>query len=212
MVAAQDVSGPIRGCFIGRLVPYKGPDMLLEAAGPALKSGRFQLDILGDGPMRPALEAQVRREGLGAVTFHGMCPMPGAGHRRRANLLTFPSIREFGGGVVLEAMALGVVPLIVDYAGPGELVGEGDGLQGADRHPGRGRRGFRARLETILEAPGELPAVASRARAHALEHFTWPAKAAQVARIYDWVLAGRPAPVPDPFGNSADLAAGIGTQ
>jgi glycosyltransferase involved in cell wall biosynthesis len=134
--------------------------MLLEAAGPALKSGRFQLDILGDGPMRPALEAQVRREGLGdAVTFHGMVP-----HAQvqtiatRANLLTFPSIREFGGGVVLEAMALGLVPLIVDYAGPGELVGEGLGYKVPIGTRAEIVARFRARLETILEAPGELPA------------------------------------------------------
>jgi glycosyltransferase involved in cell wall biosynthesis len=214
MVSPQDISGPIRGCFIGRLVPYKGPDILLEAAGPALKSGRFRLDILGDGPMRPALEAQVREQGLGdAVTFHGMVP-----HTQvqtiatRANLLTFPSIREFGGGVVLEAMVLGLVPLIVDYAGPGELVGDGLGYKVPIGTRAEIVARFRDRLETILDAPGELPGIAARARAHALEHFTWPAKAAQVARIYDWVLAGRPAPVPDLFRRPADLAVGPGTQ
>ena len=116
LTAKQDTNGIIRACFIGRLVPYKGPDMLLEAAAPLLRVGTLCLDIIGDGPMRGALEAQAAALDLGdAVRFHGALP-----HEKvqdvavRANLLTFPSIREFGGGVVLEAMALGVVTVVAE--------------------------------------------------------------------------------------------------
>ena len=75
LTAKQDTNGIIRACFIGRLVPYKGPDMLLEAAAPLLRVGTRCLDIIGDGPMRGALEAQAAALDLGdAVRFHGALP------------------------------------------------------------------------------------------------------------------------------------------
>ena len=188
--------GALRTCFVGRLVPYKGCDMLLEAAGPLLDQGRMTLDIVGDGPMAADLRA---RAGTG-VTFHGWLD-----HARvqdvlaQSHVLTFPSIREFGGGVVLEAMALGTVPLVVDYAGPGELVQDGWGL----KIPCNGRAGIvaalRERLERLADDPAQLPPLADAARARVQSHFTWARKAEQVSRVYDWVRDGSKGAPPELF-------------
>nr|AIA94704.1 Glycos_transf_1 [uncultured Myxococcus sp.] len=90
---------------------------MLEAAAPLMREGRLTLDMIGDGPMLADLRKRAGTLGIaGAVTFHGWVP-----HRDVSSILAacdlfaFPSIREFGGGVVLEAMALGVPPLVVDY-------------------------------------------------------------------------------------------------
>ncbi len=40
LTAPQPGTLPLRGCFIGRLVPYKGADMAIEAALPLLRDGR----------------------------------------------------------------------------------------------------------------------------------------------------------------------------
>jgi glycosyltransferase involved in cell wall biosynthesis len=40
------------------MVPYKGPDMLLEAAAPLLRRDASRLDMVGDGPMLGDLKAQ----------------------------------------------------------------------------------------------------------------------------------------------------------
>ena len=67
---------PLQGAFVGRLVPYKGADMLLEAAADFLRKGQLELHIIGDGPQRPLLEAMVERLGIqSSVRFHGWIPM-----------------------------------------------------------------------------------------------------------------------------------------
>lgn len=192
--AQRDGDGILRGIFVGRLVPYKGADMAISAAAPLMREGRMTLDIIGDGPMMEDLKGIAAREGVdGAVTFRGNQPHGQvAAAMSRAHLLVFPSIREFGGGVVLEAMAMGVVPLVVDYAGPGELVRDGLGL----KVPLGTRSEIISRITPVLQQladdPAPLASLGRAAQTHARTKFTWGAKAQQVAEVYDWVLGRRP--------------------
>jgi glycosyltransferase involved in cell wall biosynthesis len=184
-------SHPVRGIFIGRLVPYKGADMLLEAALPLLRDGRMTLDIVGDGPQKPHLREVVAREHLEhAVTLAGWVPHEKVQDRLvQADVLPFPSIREFGGGVALEAMAAGVVPIVPDYGGLGELVSPNTGFRIAMGN----RAEIIGRLRDVLASIAADPAAtiepksaAAYRRAH--EQFTWAAKAKQTLAVYDWVL------------------------
>lgn len=195
-IATPPQQGPLKAVFVGRLVPYKGADMLIEAAVPLLRAGKLELSILGDGPEKAALERRVRE-----ASVEGRVSLPGwVAHEKVQDLLrehhvfAFPSVREFGGGVVLEAMALGVVPIVVDYAGPAELVTDATGF----RVPLGSRAEVVARLREVLarlcDDRSGLPAIAERARARVRTHFTWEAKARQVLKVYDWVLGRAPKP------------------
>lgn len=200
--SSRDRSSPLRGCFVGRLVPYKGPDMLIEAAEPFLRDKSLVLDILGNGPLEAELQAKVKNSGLeDAVTFHGW-----VAHEKvqeilaDADLLTFPSVREFGGGVVLEAMALGVVPVICDYAGPAELVDADTGFKVAMGSRTKVTASFRDTLAGIIANPDQLNSKSKAAREKVAAFYTWARKAEQIKKIYDWVLSGQgPIPVPIPF-------------
>lgn len=194
-------TGPLRACFVGRLVPYKGPDMLLEAAEPLLQSGQLHIDILGDGPLMPALQEWVQsRELHHAVNLSGWVPHQDLqGIMCQSQLLTFPSIREFGGGVVLEAMALGLVPVIVDYAGPAELLTPETGYAVPIGTRPEIVQALRTTLTKLCNDPTPLQTQAELCRRHVQDWFTWSAKAQQVKSVYDWVLRSspsRPQPVP----------------
>jgi glycosyltransferase involved in cell wall biosynthesis len=195
----MEPGAPLRVAFLGRLVPYKGADLLLEAALPLLRSGQIVLEIIGDGPQLPELRASVAREGVvDRVEFPGWVAHERVReHLSRAQVFAFPSVREFGGGVVLEAMALGLVPVVLDYGGPAELIPAGCGkvvpMGGRDEIV----RSVRDALLELLQSPAELHAAGLRAQKHVRDHFTWEAKARQLLAVYHWTLDGNPLPKPD---------------
>jgi glycosyltransferase involved in cell wall biosynthesis len=187
---------PLRVAFVGRLVPYKGADMLLEAIAPLARAGRARVEVIGDGPEAGALREQAAREGIaGAVSFAGWVEHREIARRLAGNhVLGFPSVREFGGGVVLEAMALGLVPIVADYGGPGELVSPRTGF--ALRMGPRAALvpQLRDALERLASDPSAIRPMGERARARVMRSFTWSAKAAQLMEVYRWVLGCRERP------------------
>lgn len=186
-------SAPLRVAFVGRLVPLKGVDMLLEAAAPLAREGRLRLDIIGDGP-----EAAKLKRLASELRMNDHVEFPGwvdhselAGRLRRSHVFGFPSVREFGGGVVLEAMALGLVPVVLDYGGPAELVPPGAGFT-VPLGPRRAIvEGLRESLSRMLASPDKVAGMGRRAQAHVSQNFTWDAKAGQMLQVYDWVLGVR---------------------
>lgn len=202
---ARAAPPPLRVAFIGRLVPYKGADMLIEAAAPLVRDGRVTLDIVGDGPELGRLREMVEREGIGGgVEFAGWVPQERLGERlARAHVFGFPSVREFGGAVVLEAMALGLVPVVLDYGGPGELVTPATGLALPMGPRGEIIGRYREVLERLAADPSRLAEMARRGRLQVERKFTWDAKASQVLGVYRWVM-GESLEKPDfgvPFGD-----------
>ncbi len=111
-----------------------------------------------------------------------------------AQVFAFPSIREFGGGVVLEAMALRLVPIVVNNGGPGELVSDDTGF----RVPLGSRESivmaFRTILEDLADSQERVATMGERARARVFGLFTWEVKARQVREVYRWVLGQRDKP------------------
>jgi glycosyltransferase involved in cell wall biosynthesis len=181
---------PIRVIFIGRLVPYKGADILIEAAAPLVREGKLEVEIIGDGPQLPELKELVRRENVeSGVTLAGWVEHGKLQDRLiEADVFAFPSIREFGGAVALEAMAVGVVPIVMDYGGPAELVTDETGFRIPMGSRDQIILRFRELLNDLCNDPRGMDAKSEAAYRRAHTQFTWQAKAAQVVEVYQWAL------------------------
>jgi glycosyltransferase involved in cell wall biosynthesis len=186
-------AGRFRFVTAGRLVPYKGLALTLEAIRRSSALRRCELVVIGDGPDRSAHEQFVAEHGLqGCVTFRGQVPQAElSAEMRRSQVFVFPSLREFGGGVILEAMACALPCLIVDYGGPGELVSAATGIKLPMRPREELIESLRTAMERLAADPDGCRRMGEAAAAEVRREHTWDAKAARVADIYRVVLDGR---------------------
>jgi glycosyltransferase involved in cell wall biosynthesis len=102
----------------GRLSDEKGFDLLLAAMPQVVASlPTAQLTILGQGPRKAVLEAQVRRLGLTeSVRFPGFQQNPWT-YLCHADLFVLPSRREAFSNVLLEALVLETPAVAMDCPG-----------------------------------------------------------------------------------------------
>ena len=156
----RQTDGRITFLYAGRLVPYKCADIAVAAfaAEPTLRHHRLR--IVGDGPDRLRLEQLIRENHLEAcVELAGQLTQAEVGQEmRRAEVFVFPSIRELGAGVVVEAMASAMTCVVTNYGAPGALVGTDRGIRIPLGSKEEVTRNFGKALAKVAESPDEIAA------------------------------------------------------
>jgi glycosyltransferase involved in cell wall biosynthesis len=182
--------------FVGGLIPIKGCDLALRAAASLLQKGLARFTIVGDGPERRSLEQLARSLGIEeVVSFCGWLIHSEALKRMRAaDVLVFPSIRDFGGAVVFEAMAMGAVPVVVDFGGPGDIVQPGVGYKVSLTNESDVVRQIEKVLVNLERDRELLDWLRQECKRHARERLTWEGKAEIMTQILTWSMGRGPKP------------------
>lgn len=177
---------PLKLIFCGRLEPYKGADMLIKAVAQVRDQGTpCHLSIVGDGSEMAELKKLVDTLKLNEhITFTGWVDQSQTRQfYQEADVFTFPSVREFGGAVVMEAMACSLPCIVIDNGGIAEYVDEESGI----RIPPKSEQFVIAEMARhIIAYASNRPmlhnhSVAARRRA---ELFRWTRKADEIVELY----------------------------
>lgn len=149
-----------------------------------------RLVMVGDGPLRPTLEARARDLGLnGAVRFLGAVPRA-ASFLPHFDVFVLSSVWEGMSNSLLEAMAAGRPVVATRVGGNPEVVVDGEtGLLVPPRDP-------RALADAVLRLLGD-PALAGRlgeaARRRVESQFTLEQMVSRMQELYDQLLARKQA-------------------
>jgi glycosyltransferase involved in cell wall biosynthesis len=185
--------GPLSAGYVGRLVPGKGVDLLIEAlSGLDLP---WKLTLAGDGPARADLErlAEVCQV-ADRVTFRSW--LPGSAlpdFYRTLDILILPSrptrnwIEQFG-RVLIEAMACGVACVGSDSGEIPYVLGAAGVV-----FPAGNARALRDALAGLAADPAERTRLATAGRQRVLAQFTMARVAAETAVAYRAIAARRSA-------------------
>jgi colanic acid/amylovoran biosynthesis glycosyltransferase len=169
--------------FVGRLVEKKGAAVLLDAVRRLPPSQRWNLEVVGDGPLADDLKQAA--EGL-PVTFSGAASRQQlANAYARSAVIVVPSVPAASGDqdglptVLLEAMGSGVAVVASDLPGINEAVVDGEtGLLVPPNDP----RALAEALTTLLTDDG-LRARLAKAAQNRSEAFTVEACAQRFVEI-----------------------------
>jgi glycosyltransferase involved in cell wall biosynthesis len=166
--------GPPRFLCACRLLYWKGLHIAIRAFAEIVRqipSAHFT--IVGDGPERARLEADVRRHGLhGQVTFIARIPQRKLFVLYESHdLLLFPSLHDSGGYVVLEALSHGMPVVCLDLGGPRDIVTSSSGLvvKTGGRNTTQVARDMADKICRLLESPQRMAELSAGAISRARE-------------------------------------------
>jgi glycosyltransferase involved in cell wall biosynthesis len=184
-VDRADRKGPVRLLFVGRIVRTKGLRDAIRALD-RIRDLDVVLDVVGDGNDRPACESLAAELAVSdRVVFHGKLPREAVdSFYEQADIFVFPSYREPGGNVSLEAMAFGLPLVVCLRGGPGANADDNCAIRLESESPDQLARDCAAAVRTLVEDRGLRLTMGLAARELAVSTHLWSHRLSRMEQLY----------------------------
>ncbi|MEX0270342.1 glycosyltransferase family 4 protein [Leptolyngbyaceae cyanobacterium UHCC 1019] len=189
---------PVKFIFMGRLLGWKGLDLLLPAFQQVLDQLPATLEIIGDGVAQDGLMQLAADLGLNdeqytskkgdrrpAIQFSGWLSQKECARRlQAADVLVLPSLFESGGAVVLEAMATGLPVIATKWGGPMDYIDESCGVLVSPQSREEFIHGLSTAMVRLAQSPTLREKMGRTGRHRVLKSFNWQKKTDTILQIY----------------------------
>jgi glycosyltransferase involved in cell wall biosynthesis len=174
--------------YAGKLLGLKGISLAVRAfALFAERHSDARFSIVGDGPERARLEFLIQRLKVGyCVDVNRWMPRAEVlSLMRDCDVFLFPSLRDGGGAVVVEAMAAGKPVVCMDIAGPGMHITEECGIKIPARSPHETVQLMALALERLYQDRELCCRMGQAARSRADHVYAWDRLGERLQKIYE---------------------------
>jgi len=171
----------------GRLVHWKNFSAAIKAFSDfSHRCPETRFKVIGDGPEKARLQELAEKAGVpDRIQFIPWLTRDELLREiRSSHVFLYPSLREGGGAVVVEAMASGVPVIALDIAGPGFHVQDAWGIKIEPRDPDFIIHEMSAALERLYLDGVLREGMGAKARERAAEYYRWDKLGDRMERIY----------------------------
>lgn len=203
-VSTNDLNSPIETRSENRIFDVVSAGTLIRVKGFGLTIKSFKefskfhpdsrLTIYGSGPEEPRLRKLIEQ-----VHLEDKVKLPGAVPRdvlmeriASCDVFLFPSLRDGGGTVVVEAMAMGRPVVCLDIGGPGMHITEDCGIKVAPSSPKEAVHGLAEALERLYLDRELGSQMGKAARDRAAQNYHWDKLGDRINLIYQAIMDGHP--------------------
>ncbi len=188
------VSGPLKVLWMGYFLRRKGAHLALDVIAEVKRHGQpIHLTIVGDGPLRPRIEARIEELGLAKnVCLAGRIrPFPEDADRvyNSADVFLFTSLHDTSGQVLLEAMEYGLPIVALDQHGTRDIVTEDTGFKIPILSAEQVVADMARSLIQLARDPALRIRMGANARTQVIERFSWQQRGELLREVYANALA-----------------------
>jgi glycosyltransferase involved in cell wall biosynthesis len=188
-VEGRAPDGPVKIMWSGLLQHRKALHLLLLALSQLPEAFKYELKILGRGPLQNRWQRMARKLGVEAhCTWLGWLSHEEALKQYKwADLFVFTSLRDTSGTVVLEALSHGVPVICLNHQGAGDMVTPECGIKIPPTEPAEVISALKDAIVTLSQNKSSLSDL-SRGALRQAEKYLWARNAEEMAGICSGII------------------------
>lgn len=170
------ISDDNRICFVGRLTPYKGAELLVKAVHLIHnKHPNLKVEIVGDGEEKENLINLCEKLNITHVIhFHGHLPLQEVENiYKRSSIFCFPTLTEASGNSLLEAMSYSLPIVTINNGGPKFMCPDEGAFKIDIDSPGKMIKSMSNSIDALLNDKALRIKMGEINRAHCIKNYDW---------------------------------------
>lgn len=170
-----------------RFISIKNIPLIIKALKYIQASTPWKLTLLGSGPDKKLIEKTIQAEGVEKhVSIIPYLPREEALDMiEHSDIFIFPSLKEGGTWALMEAMAIGLPVVCLDWAGMAVETTPDTAIQIPISHPGKMEKDFGHAISLLINSPQFRKHIGQAARKRVKEVFNWNAKGLYMDVLFD---------------------------